>query len=71
MENQSEVQKPAALERKRFLSLVGKGLLGLWLMQLLPANLTGLKLRREPKTPLSSKSPVKVAIHPLAVKRDA
>jgi hypothetical protein len=72
MENQSEVQKPAALERKRFLSLVGKSLLGLWLLQLLPANLTGLKLRREPKAPpLSSKSPVKVAIHPMAVKRDA
>ena len=46
MENQSEVQKPAALERKRFLSLVGKSLLGLWLLQLLPANLTGLKLLR-------------------------
>ncbi|PKL79222.1 MAG: hypothetical protein CVV27_02180 [Candidatus Melainabacteria bacterium HGW-Melainabacteria-1] len=56
------------LARQRFLALLGKSALGLWLLQLIPSGLTALKPPAPPKSP-PSRMASRVKIHPQAVKR--
>lgn len=66
-----ETMQNKGLARRRFLALVGKSALGLWLLQLIPTGLASLKpaVRRKP---LASRNTYAARIkeHPLAVKRD-
>ena len=57
-----------ALARQRFLALIGKSALGLWLLQMIPSGLTALK----PPTRKPSRNQVasRVKMHPMAVKRE-
>jgi len=67
----SETHKKS-LARQRFLALLGTSALGLWLLQLMPTGLAGLKLplgrSKKPAPPARLAS--RVQAHPLAVKRE-
>lgn len=58
------------LERKQFIRLLGQSALGLWLFQFIPSVNFIPKPKRK-KDPLDgNKYAKKVALHPLAVKRN-
>lgn len=60
------------LERRRFLSLLGKSALGLWLLQLIPSGLGLVKTpKKTPKREAKSANlyAARVKAHPLAVER--
>ncbi len=61
-----------ALERRHFLSLIGKSALGLWLLQLIP-SVPGVVTKQLParkKAPSRNALAARVKEHPLAVKRE-
>ena len=72
-DNQLHEESSTALGRRKFLSMVGKTALGAWLLQLLPAGALALPfpLKKSSST-LVQKNPyaARVAVHPMAVKRN-
>lgn len=59
------------LARRRFLSLVGKSALGLWILQLIPAGLTVLKpAPRRALNRTRNQYAARISSHPQAVKRE-
>lgn len=60
-----------ALERRHFLSLIGKSALGLWLLQMIP-SVPGAIMKRpaRKKAPSRNALAARVKEHPLAVKRE-
>ncbi|MEZ0369331.1 MAG: hypothetical protein ACAI44_09630 [Candidatus Sericytochromatia bacterium] len=63
--------KQKSLARQRFLALLGTSALGLWLLQVIPSGLPGLKLPLRRKHNPSHQVASRVKIHPLAVKRES
>lgn len=57
------------LARRRFLSLLGKSALGLWLLQLVPTSLGAIKTPGRRKQKSSNLYAARVKAHPLAVER--
>lgn len=64
-----EEMSTKGLARRRFLSLMGKSALGLWILQLIPSGLGLVKApgRKQKKSPNLYAARVKA--HPLAVER--
>ncbi len=58
-----------ALERRHFLSLIGKSALGLWLLQLIPSVPGAITKRPARKKSPSNPLAARVKAHPQAVER--
>jgi len=58
------------LARRRFLSLLGKSALGLWLLQLIPAVPAFKPPVRRKQSSFRNSYAARVKTHPLAVKRE-
>lgn len=58
----------SGLDRKHFLSILGKSALGLWVLQLVPSSLAHLPRRKKAQKPNPLARSVKA--HPQAVERN-
>ncbi len=73
MEDNLHEETATALGRRKFLSILGKTALGAWLLQLVPAGAIALPLplkKRPAVLSQNNKYAARVAIHPMAVKRN-
>jgi hypothetical protein len=63
---------PSGLGRRKFLSLMGATALGAWLMQLLPLEALAIPLpaKKRGRSLPQNKYAARVAVHPMAVKRN-
>lgn len=61
---------PSGLGRAQFLSLLGKTALGAWLLQLLPVQALPLSFPKRSGALTHNTYAARVAIHPMAVKRN-
>jgi len=67
----NESMPTKGLARRRFLSLLGKSAVGIWILNAIPSGLTVLKPTKRGKvSPVRNKYAARVKEHPLAVKRE-
>lgn len=67
----NESMPDKGLARRRFLSLLGKSAVGIWILNAIPSGLSVLKpARRSKVSPVQNKYAARVKEHPQAVKRE-